>query len=1010
MARRRPRPPFSAPLLLAPVLGVVLALLAAVPGRAADWSTGIRPTWQTTAVGGQVRSMADPNLVVGVSSDWTGVVVTAVHGETGRIAWRTAVPRVPRLLNQGPYALATGPGIVAIAGYEDVVAIDAHDGRLLWRVDGDIPALGTGRAAAAHVTADAVYYAAPLDHWSAMVMRLDRDDGAERWRRVSGRTLQSTGDRLVVGRSCGFDVLDVMTGDVVWSRPTPTGCANGPRPTVARDGVVADDHGPRLALRRAEDGATVATTDVAVGTVQDARDGLWLARGADAYSLIDADATVRWQRPVESNPVSMTVRIVDGGVLETRHDTSGWVTGPWHASTILIRDLDDGDELATFSPGTGTPPVLDGDGVTAVRHAGVTALEAGPAGAWIGQRIQPGETVADGPRRTPMPTSSRTAELPVAAPEGRATTCRVDDGPWVPCSGQWTTPDLDEGEHVIQVRGEDRPPASWVIAVDRTAPTATITEQPDRVLNRDDGDAIVRMTADEPSARFDCRLDGGDWSSCGPFRATERETGTHRVEVRATDPAGNTGPAVSATWTEDRERPELELDVPPRRIDGYEHDVTFTATDGQGPVRSRCAISGGDLDTPVTDEDCASPWRVAVPGPGFYDVEVVTADAAGNEVRRTTDLAFLARRDLVPEFTATPGAQGGPYWGRSLSVRGGFKAIAGFHVKLDCRFGDDAEWYLGCGSTGFSPGVRGMADRDGHHELQVRARDDMDRTGPVARHRFGIDREAPVARLAGGDTGPVRIGDRVTLPTMHVEPTGPDESPLVQAECRVQINTRDAPAVACGDTIDMPEGYGVWVGIVVRDEVGNETRASRLIKPGEPDEGPGGPDGGDPDPAPEVTDPAPAPGVAGPGGAERDLLEWWAGLVAAGAAQGGAGDGGAARDADPPATSKADRPRERCAVARRHGRHVPVVRSVARRGKRLVLRVRVPRAKRGRPVRVRIQTRAACGRWRAVGKVVRARSTTVRVRTARLARTIDEVRVQRLSPGGRATSAGRRVR
>jgi hypothetical protein len=52
--------------------------------------------------------------------------------------------------------------------------------------------------------------------------------------------------------------------------------------------------------------------------------------------------------------------------------------------------------------------------------------------------------------------------------------------------------------------------------------------------------AQVSFTSDDAAAVFSCRLDGDPWRSCtSPVTYTGLRLGTHRVEVRATDAAGN---------------------------------------------------------------------------------------------------------------------------------------------------------------------------------------------------------------------------------------------------------------------------------------------------------------------------------------------------------------------------------------------------------------------------------------------------------------------------------------
>lgn len=72
---------------------------------------------------------------------------------------------------------------------------------------------------------------------------------------------------------------------------------------------------------------------------------------------------------------------------------------------------------------------------------------------------------------------------------------------------------------------------------DVTAPRTRIVSSP-RTSHRHRG--TVAFRADEPGARFECRLDGRRWRACtSPTRLTRLAPGLHRFKVRAVDAAGN---------------------------------------------------------------------------------------------------------------------------------------------------------------------------------------------------------------------------------------------------------------------------------------------------------------------------------------------------------------------------------------------------------------------------------------------------------------------------------------
>jgi hypothetical protein len=92
------------------------------------------------------------------------------------------------------------------------------------------------------------------------------------------------------------------------------------------------------------------------------------------------------------------------------------------------------------------------------------------------------------------------------------------------------------------------------VTYDTTGPAVTITGAPSDPS--DDPTPTFAFNGDDGSgsgvAAYECRIDGGAWAACssgdtfGPLA-----DGSHTFEVRATDNAGNTGPADSHTWTID---------------------------------------------------------------------------------------------------------------------------------------------------------------------------------------------------------------------------------------------------------------------------------------------------------------------------------------------------------------------------------------------------------------------------------------------------------------------------
>jgi hypothetical protein len=165
----------------------------------------------------------------------------------------------------------------------------------------------------------------------------------------------------------------------------------------------------------------------------------------------------------------------------------------------------------------------------------------------------PDTSIETGPSN---PTTATDATFEFAANEpGAAFQCRLDGGAWATCSSPRAYATLAEGAHAFEVRAidavgnTDASPAMWTWSVDLTAPQTTVESGPADPTTETQAD--FTFSADDPSATFECSLDGGGWAPCSsPEALTGLAAGTHIFEARAVDPAGNVDPTPAAhTWT-----------------------------------------------------------------------------------------------------------------------------------------------------------------------------------------------------------------------------------------------------------------------------------------------------------------------------------------------------------------------------------------------------------------------------------------------------------------------------
>jgi large repetitive protein len=220
--------------------------------------------------------------------------------------------------------------------------------------------------------------------------------------------------------------------------------------------------------------------------------------------------------------------------------------------------LDGGPFEECSSPHTIAGPLGFGEQVFVVRATDLADNTGGPARhRWTVERGQgPQATIVDGP--DPL-TKEITAEFTIEAPNAIRLECRVDDDDFESCP-TIVSPRVEEGDHIFVVRAFDAddtegPPAEYRWTVDSTPPTVEI----ESALRKSRETAVVTFAPSESESRIECvLLEQGEPGTepveidrvpeCGSPTVFEGLKGgtAYLVRVRATDAAGNVGPAGEA--------------------------------------------------------------------------------------------------------------------------------------------------------------------------------------------------------------------------------------------------------------------------------------------------------------------------------------------------------------------------------------------------------------------------------------------------------------------------------
>ena len=213
---------------------------------------------------------------------------------------------------------------------------------------------------------------------------------------------------------------------------------------------------------------------------------------------------------------------------------------------------------------------------------------------------------------------------------------RIDGGSWinVGTQTQYTFINLEEGDHVVEVRAVDKvgryDEDSVTFTVDISAPHVDITNPLDG--GYEDKPSVVATWEGSDNTGIDyyeVRIDGGSWINVGTntsYTFTGLSEGQHTIDVRAFDYAGNSA-MDSTTFTVDLFEPTLGILSPANEsyIGSRNVTIVWSGNDSIGVDHYEVRIDGGswinvDLSTNYTFENLLE---------GEHRVEVRVFDHVG---------------------------------------------------------------------------------------------------------------------------------------------------------------------------------------------------------------------------------------------------------------------------------------------------------------------------------------------------------------------------------------------
>ncbi|MFP2957252.1 Ig-like domain-containing protein [Myxococcus sp. 1LA] len=427
-------------------------------------------------------------------------------------------------------------------------------------------------------------------------------------------------------------------------------------------------------------------------------------------------STVATNAPVFSGTAEpgSTVRVVVNGV-EVCSATAHPTTGAWSCTTS-----------STLPEGTHTASV------TATDPAG----NVGPATQVIFtvDTVAPDTSILTGPTGAVTSTS---AAFTFASNESPVTyECSLDGAAFTACTTPAAYSNLSQGNHTLAVRARDAggnvdpTPATRAWTVDTVAPDTTIVSGPSGLTNS--ASATFDFGSNESGVTYQCALNGAPFTACtDPVTFPGLAQGSHTLQVRAVDAAGNIDPTpASRSWTVDTVAPDTSIVSGPSGTTNSAN-ATFTFNASESPVTYECSLDGAAFTA------CTSPAAFTNLVDGSHTFSVRARDAAGN-VDATPATRTWSVDTTAPDTTIVSGPSG---MTNSADASFAFNANES-PVTYECSL--DGAAFTACTSPAAYSNLS-----QGSHTFAVRARDaagNIDAT-PATR-TWTVDTVAPETSFA----------------------------------------------------------------------------------------------------------------------------------------------------------------------------------------------------------------------------------------------------------------------
>ena len=182
--------------------------------------------------------------------------------------------------------------------------------------------------------------------------------------------------------------------------------------------------------------------------------------------------------------------------------------------------------------------------------------------------------------------------------------------------------------------------------LDLTAPETTIGSGPSGTVST--SSASFAFSSDEAGSSFECSLDGGAFGACtSPKSYAALSDGSHTLQVKATDAAGNTDlTPTSRTWTVDTTAPDTAIDSGPSgtlTVAGATFTFSSSESSPEAGAAFRCRLDGAAYSA------CTPPKSYTNLPNGSHTFDVRARDGAGNLDATPASMTFSVEVPPPPD-------------------------------------------------------------------------------------------------------------------------------------------------------------------------------------------------------------------------------------------------------------------------------------------------------------------------------------------------------------------------